>query len=179
MRNAKFKREVLTATGAAAMLMLSQSAHATTTVATIIGAYDATCNSACPGIMPAGVSHYATNSGSSADTPSLFILNPTSQSFTSVSLKLTGYQAAANGGTGANESSAGPADTQTLTLPNIAAHTVYQLIWNGSSITGGSVGAPSSSLNMFTYDYDDVLGNLAGSGTPIASGTPAAAAAAP
>jgi len=110
MRNAKFKREVLTATGAAAMLMLSQSAHATTTVATIIGAYDATCNSACPGIMPAGVSHYATNSGSSADTPSLFILNPTSQSFTSVSLKLTGYQAAANGGTGANESSAGPAD---------------------------------------------------------------------
>jgi hypothetical protein len=164
MRNAKFKREVLTATGAAAMLMLSQSAHATTTVATIIGAYDATCNNACPGIMPAGVSHYATNGGSSADTPSLFILNPTSQSFTSVSLKLTGYQAAANGGSGANESSAGPADTQTLTLPNIAAHTVYQLIWNGSSITGGSVGAPSSSLNMFTYDYDDVLGNLAGSG---------------
>jgi hypothetical protein len=168
MRNAKFKREVLTATGAAAMLMLSQSAHATTVVATIIGAYDATCTSTCPGIMPAGVSHYATNGGSAADTPSLFILNPTSHSFTSISLALTGYQDAANGGTGATEQNPGPgpAQTQTLTLPNIAPHTVYQLIWNGAgSIPGGSTGTPSpGSLNLFANDYDDELGNLAGSG---------------
>jgi hypothetical protein len=69
LRKAKFKREVLTATGAAAMLMLSQSAHAMTVVATIIGAYDATCNSTYTGIMPAGVSHYATNGGSRCKRP--------------------------------------------------------------------------------------------------------------
>jgi hypothetical protein len=183
MRNAKFKREVLTATGAAAMLMLSQSAHATTVVATIIGAYDATCNSHCTGIMPAGVSHYATNGGSSADTPSLFILNPTSHSFTSTTLTLTGYQDAANGGTGATEQNPGPgpAQTQTLTLPNIAPHTVYQLIWNGTgSIPGGSTGTPSpgaSICSRMTTMTSWATSPVAGIRT--VSGTNAAAAAAP
>lgn len=172
MKRQGLKREVLTATGAAAMLLLSQSAHAGTVVATIIGAYDAQCNAACPGIMPAGVSNYASNGGSSFDTPSLFILNPTSHSFVSPTVTLLGYQDAANGGTGATEQNPGPgpAVTQLLNLPNIAPHTVYQLIWNGSSISGGSVGAPSSSptgLNLFAYDYDDsgpAASNAAGSG---------------
>jgi hypothetical protein len=168
-RKVKNANSILTATGAAAMLLLSQSAHATTTVATIIGAYDAECNSTCPGIMPVGVSHYTTNGGSSFDTPSLFILNPTNSSFTGVSLTLTGYQDAANGGTGATlqNPGPGPAATQLLTLPNIAAHTVYQLIWQGinpfagstNSIPGGSIGA-STGINLFAYDYDDLLGHL-------------------
>jgi hypothetical protein len=138
-------------------------------VATIIGAYDAECNSTCPGIMPAGVSHYATNGGSSFDTPSLFILNPTNSPFTGVSLTLTGYQDAANGGTGKTlqNPGPGPAATQLLTLPNIAAHTVYQLIWQGTnpfagstnSIPGGTIGA-STGINLFAYDYDDLLGHL-------------------
>ncbi len=101
MDGTKFTRGALTATGAAAMLLLSQAAYAgKTVVATIIGAYDAECNSGCAGIMPPGVSHYATNGGSSYDTPSLFILNPTGHSMTGVSLTLTGYQDAADGGSG-------------------------------------------------------------------------------
>lgn len=176
MRRQGIKRELLTATGAAAVLLLSQAAHASTVVATIIGAYDATCNSTCAGIMPAGISHYASNgSGTgegtgSGDTPSLFILNPTSSSFVSPSLTLIGYQDAAFGGTGATEQSglnghalpAGPAATQLVTLPNIAPHTVYQLIW--AFQTGGVSAGPSTGINLFVNDYDDELGNLAGSG---------------
>lgn len=160
-----FKREALTATGAAAMLLLSQAANAgTTTVATIIGAYDLQCGT-CSLVNGTTITQYATNGGGTYDTPSLFILNPTSSSFVSTTVALTGYQDAVNGGTGATEQNPGPgpATTQLLTLPNIAAHTVYQLIWNGSSIPGGSVGA-STGLNMFAYDYDDLLGNAAGSG---------------
>ncbi len=167
------KLEIMTATGAAAVMLLSQAAHANTMVSTIIGAYDAQCTSTCPGIMPAGVSHYVNNSPNSTyDTLSLFILNPTSSPFTNVSLTLTGYQDYANGGTGATEQSglpghanaSGPPITQTLTLPTIAAHTVYQLVWDGagteggnSSLPGGSIGVPSSnplSLSLFAYDYD-------------------------
>ncbi|HEV2099296.1 MAG TPA: hypothetical protein VGR45_10265, partial [Stellaceae bacterium] len=139
MKRPGLKREVLTATGAAAMLMLSQSAHAGVVVATIIGAYDSTCGS-CGLVNGTTIKSYATNGGSSGDTPSLYILNPTSSSFVSPTIQLIGYQAAANGGTGATEGTGpGPAVTQTLTLPNIAANTVYQLIWNSSSIPGGSV----------------------------------------
>jgi hypothetical protein len=144
---------------------LSQSAHAANVVATIIGAYDASCTSHCAGIMPSGVSHYATNGGTTGDTPSLFILNPTNDPFTSVTLTLTGYQDQAGGGTGAalQNPGPGPAITQTLTLPDIAAHTVYQLVWNGTgdfggsnSIPGGSIGPSSSAaLSLFAFDYDD------------------------
>ena len=170
MKRQGIKRELLTATGAAAMLLLSQSAQANTVVATIIGAYDAQCGS-CGLVNGTTITNYASNaSGSSAyDTPSLFILNPTSHSFVSPSVTLIGYQDAANGGTGATEQNPGPgpAITQTVTLPNIAAHTVYQLAWTGGSGAGVTVGSPSSSptgLNLFAYDYDDALGNLAGSG---------------
>lgn len=159
MRNAKFKREMLTATGAAAMLLLSQSARATTTVATIIGAYDSTCGS-CSLVNGTTIKNYANNGANPYDTPNLFILNPTSSSFTGVSLTLTGYQdAAGNGGTGATliPGAATPA-TQLLTLPNIPANTVYRLSWNDAGIPGGSVGA-STGLNLFKYDYDDQLGN--------------------
>lgn len=156
------KRAVLTATGAAALLMLSQSAHANTLVSTIIGAYDAQCASTCTGVMGNGVSHYATNGGSTYDSPSLFIRNNTGSSFTNITLTLTGYQDAANGGNGSTfETGPGPASKEVLSLPNIAAHTVYQLIWNGG---GGVTIVSSSGLNLFAYDYDDQLGNAAGSG---------------
>jgi len=170
------KQSLLTATGTAAMLLLSQSAHAANVVATIIGAYDASCGSHCSGVMPAGISNYATNGGTTGDTPSLFILNPNGSSFTGVTLTLTGYQDQAGGGTGATlqNPGPGPALTQTLTLPSIAPHTVYQLVWNGAgdfggsnSIPGGSIGAPSGSgLDLFAFDYDDN-----GSGDTNAAGT--------
>lgn len=165
MRRTNFKREALTATGAAAMLLLSQAANAgVTTVATIIGAYDAQCGT-CSLVNGTTITSFASNGGSAYDTPQLFILNPTSHSFTGGSLVLTGYQDAVNGGTGATEQNPGPgpAMTQTLTLPNVAPNSVYSLIWNGSSIPGGGVGASSGSVNMFAYDYDDQLGNIAGS----------------
>ncbi len=58
----------------------------------------------------------------------------------------------------------GPAAVQTIGLPNIAPHTVYQLIWaNSGGSTGVSPGT-STGINLFNYDYDDELGNLAGSG---------------
>lgn len=167
MKRPGLKREVLTATGAAAMLMLSQSAHAGAVVATIVGAYDSQCDS-CGLVNGTTIKHYVNNGGSPFDTPSLYILNPTSSSFVSPTIQLVGYQGAANGGSGAVEGAGpGTAITQLLTLPNIAPNTVYQLIWNGSSIPGGSVGAPSSSptgTNLFANDYDDQLGNPAGSG---------------
>jgi PEP-CTERM motif-containing protein len=161
---------MLTATGAAAMLLLSQSAHATTVVATIIGAYDAECTSTCPGVMPAGVSHYATNSGTTYDTPSLFILNPTGSSFTSPTLTLTGYQdAAGNGGNGSTyQAGASSPATQTIDLPTIAPHTVYQLIFG--SDTGGITVGTSTGLDMFAYDYDDQLDNAIPYPGPRSSG---------
>lgn len=155
------KREILTATGAAALLLLSQSAHATTTVATIIGAYDAQCGS-CSLVNGSTYTNFVSSGGTTYDTPNLFILNPTSSSFTSPTLTLTGYQDAADGGTGATlqNPGPGPATTQTITLGAIAPHTVYEVTW-GTTPIGGSVGSSSTSLNLFSYDYDDVLGNPA------------------
>ena len=152
MKRTNFKREALTATGAAAMLLLSQAANAgTTTVATIIGAYDAICGT-CSTVNGTTITNFATNGGNPQDSPNLFILNPTGFSFTGATLALTGYQGAVNGGTGATEGTGpGPATTQLLTLPSIAPHTSYELTWNGSSIPGGGVG-PSSGINMFSYD---------------------------
>jgi hypothetical protein len=49
----------------------------------------------------------------------------------------------------------GPAITQTVPLANIPAHTVYQVAWNGTFAAG----------NLFAFDYDDTLGNIAGTGT--------------
>ena len=174
MQRQGFKREVLSATGAAAMLLLSQSAHANTVVATIIGAYDSQCGS-CSLLNGTTLTNFQNNGGSAFDTPSLYILNPTNNSFVSPTVTLLGYQDAANGGTGATEQNPGPgpASTQVLTLPNIAPHTVYQLIWNGApnnpptaSIPGGSIGA-ASGLALFVNDYDDsgpAATNAAGSG---------------
>jgi PEP-CTERM motif len=168
MTKGRFKREVLTATGAAAMLMLSQSAHATNIVATIIGAYDATVGS--NGLENGTtITHFATNGGSGGDTSSLFILNPNSTSMTNVSLTLTGYQDAANGGSAATDpghtgnSGPGPASTTVLSLPTIAANTVYQLSWQTNSNNGVVVDSVTGN-NLYRNDYDDSQGNAAGSG---------------
>lgn len=167
-----FGRGLLTTTGAAAMMLLSQSAHASNVVATIIGAYDAdSCNSGnsyCGTENGSTITSFAGNNpGSAGDSPNLFILNPTGTSFTNVSLALTGYQDAANGGTGATlqNPGPGPAVTQTVTLNNsIAPHSVYELTWDGGdgSVTVGPPSTSPTGLNMFSYDYDDSLGNLAG-----------------
>jgi len=163
------KRELLTATGAAAMLLLSQAAHATTIVATIIGAYDASSCSAgngyCGTENGTTITNYATNGGTVADTPSLFILNPNSTSMTGASLVLTGYQDFAGGNSAASLSNTAPnAAVTDLALPAIAPHTVYQLIWNGGS-GGGVTDTVVNGTNLFAYDYDDTEGNAAGTGT--------------
>jgi hypothetical protein len=146
-------------------LLLSQPASATTLVASIIGAYDAECTSSC--VSAPGISNYASNGGTTFDTPSLFILNPTSTPFTDVTVTLTGYQDAAGGGTGVTyQNSVSTPATLTLTLPNIAANTVYQLIWGG----GGLPESGASGLNLFAYDYDDSLGDIAGSGASDPAG---------
>jgi len=154
--------QLLCGTAAIALLTLSQAASANTLVATIVGAYDAECTSTCITGNP-NITNYASSGGNTFDTPSLFILNPTGQTFTNVQVKLTGYQDAANGGTGVTYQSPGPgpAATETLSLPNIAANTVYQLIWG----SGGLTVSNQSGNNLFQYDYDDELGNIAGSGT--------------
>lgn len=163
----RFARELLTTTGAAAMMLLSQAAHASNVVATIIGAYDANCGS-CSLVNGTTIKNYTGNGGSPGDTPNLFILNPTGTSFTNVSLLLTGYQDAANGGTGATlqNPGPGPAVTQTIGLPNIAPNTVYELTWaNSNGLTVGNPSSSPTSLNLFQNDYDDELGNPAGSST--------------
>jgi len=150
----------LTAAGSAAMMLLSQSVHANNLVATVIGAYNQQCGS-CSLVNGTTIKNYANNGGTEYDTPSLFILNPTSSSFTSVTLTLKGYQdAAGNGGNGsAFNGGASSPSTQVLTLPNIGPNTVYRLTWgSGSGIPGGTVGAPTG-LNLFAYDYDDQNGN--------------------
>jgi hypothetical protein len=129
------KAQILTATGAAALLMLSQSAHAANLVSTIVGAYDNGCSAlGCLPSAPSGITTFATNGGNPADTPSLFIYNPTGTSFTNISLLFTGYNGINNG------------LTQTINLPDIGAHTAYKLIWG----SGGT---------FFSYDYDDEKGS--------------------
>lgn len=159
MKKPENKRFCLTALSAGILLAGHGAAHATV-IGTIIGAYDPSCNSGnsyCGTVNGTTITNYATNGGSQYDTPALFILNPSNTAFTGVQLGLTGYQGAANGGDGTTEGTGpGPAATQSLTLPDIGAHTVYQLNW-GTGISGGSVGAYSG-LNLFAYDYDDQLG---------------------
>lgn len=130
------RAQILTATGAAALLMLSQSAQANTLVSTIVGAYDNGCSAvSCAPSKPAtGITNFASNGIGGADTPSLFIYNPTGTAFTNVSLKLTGYQGINNG------------VTQVVAVASIAAHTVYKLTWG----TGGP---------LFVNDYDDSQGS--------------------
>src|SRR5215469_8987799 len=170
----RFKRELLSATSVMALVLLCQPARADV-VGTIVGAYDSQCG-AC-GQLGGALTTYVTNGGGSPqgyDTPSLYFENTGTTAWTNITITLTGYQDGADGGTGTALSSPGPAITQTLTLPNIAAGELYQLIWNGpntgsgGSIAGGSVGAPSSSptsLDLFAYDYDDALGGKVGAVT--------------
>ena len=69
------KTQILTATGAAALMMLSQSAQANTLVSTIVGAYDNTCSAVgcAPSAPSTGISNFANNGGNPNDSPNLFI----------------------------------------------------------------------------------------------------------
>ena len=146
-------RAALTVTGAVAVLLLSQTAHANNLVASITGAYDAanTSNGLENGTT---VTNYANNGVGGGDNISLFIVNPTGIAMSNVSLTLTGYQDVAGGwssGAGMNAGTLGTPLTQTINVANIPAHTVYQEAWGG--------GDSSSPLNLFGIDYDDQLGN--------------------
>ncbi len=160
--NKKMGGVALTAAGVAAMTLLSQAAHANTLVATVIGDYDAQCGS-CSLLNGTTLTHYASSGGTTYDTPSLFILNPNATAFTNVTLTLTGYQdAAGNGGNGSTfKAGASAPSTQVVTLPTIAANTVYQLAFG----SGGATFTAATGLNMYQYDYDDELGNTVAGGT--------------
>jgi hypothetical protein len=154
------KTQILTATGAAALMMLSQSAQANTLVSTIVGAYDNTCSAVgcAPAAPTTGISHFSNGSGGNPnDSPNLFIYNPTGSSFTNVSLTFTGYNGLNNG------------LSQTISSANIAPHTVFKLIWG----TGGT---------FFAFDYDDSKGQTTtlnggqGPVTPASGGAPVCAA---
>lgn len=153
------KNRLLCGAAAMALLSLSQAASANTLVASIIGAYDQQCSPAncIASVGNPSITNFATSGGNAFDTPALFILNPTANPFTSVTVTLTGYQDAAGGGTGATYQPGAPDPAHvTITLPDIAANTVYQLIWG----SGGVSLSNQHGINLFAYDYDDLLGNI-------------------
>lgn len=164
----QFKRELLSATSATALMLLCQSAHAGV-VGTIIGAYDSQCLVNCGSggttlLNGTTLKTYSNNGGNPFDTPSLYIENTGSTPWTNVTITLTGYQDKADGGSDTTfNTGGGPASTTTLTLPNIAGNSIFQLIWSGGS-GGGVTLTTTSGLNLFTYDYDDLEGGTA-SGT--------------
>jgi hypothetical protein len=169
--------KLLAGTAVCALLALGSAAQANTLVATIIGAYDEQCSpSDCiAAVNNPNITNYANdiNGGGTPrfDTPSLFILNPTSNPFTNVQITLTGYQDAAGGGVNSSYSNSAPTPaTLTIGLPNIAANTVYQLAWDTSV---GLTFSNGSGQNLFAYDYDDLFGtNTLASGTPGSTGIP-------
>jgi hypothetical protein len=162
-------RVVLTAVGAAAMMMMNHATHANQLVATVIGAYDATCGSTACGLLNGTTLKTSVWNGTSYDTPNLFILNPTGSSFKNVTLTLTGYQDVA-GNTGTTGAAYNPGaskpSVETVTLPNIGANTVYHLNFGSGGVT---VTTPTG-LALYAYDYDDTLGNAAGSGVTDLAG---------
>jgi hypothetical protein len=139
------KTQILTATGAAALMMLSQSAQANTLVSTIVGAYDNTCSAVgcAPSAPSTGISNFANNGGNPNDSPNLFIYNPTGSSFTNVSLTFRGYNGLNNG------------LTQTISSANVAPHTAFKLIWGNGTTP------------FFLFDYDDSHGQTAAGAGPV------------
>jgi hypothetical protein len=142
------KAQLLTTTGAAALLLLAQASGAQagkTIVGTIYGAYDAQCFGG-PGPNPNIDCTFGTglpvtgNAGGVGgyDTPSLFIVNSGTKPFTGLTLSFTGYQARNNGLTG----SFGPI--------TVAAGSIYNVLWNGATVAG----------NLFASDYDDSYGGV-------------------
>jgi len=168
--------KLLAGTAVSALLALSSTAQANTLVGSIIGAYDeqcsaATCISAVNAVSGTSIAHYANNNGGNPapfDTPNLFILNPNGTAFTNVRVTLTGYQDAAGGGPGSSftGTASNPA-TVTIAVPDIAASTVYQLIWGNGNVSQSLTLSGQHGQNLFAYDYDDLLGNQVPGGTGI------------
>ena len=146
------KAQLLTTTGAAALLLLAQASGAQagkTIVGEIFGAYDAQCgtNIDCT-FGHAGFTVTGNGGVSEYDTPSLFIINTGTHPFDNIAITLTGYQARNNGA------------VANLTLPgnvSVAPGTVYDLTWGG---TTGSLGQTGGQGSLFAYDYDDSLGGV-------------------
>ena len=139
------RNELLATTGLAMALLLGPSAaNAATQVASIYGVYDAACGSNVPDCSFGTGYTVNTNGGSPSDSPALFIVNPTTSPFTNVTITLSGYQGLNNG------------KVATLTTPDIASHTVYELIWGGAT---SSFSQPGGGPSLFAYDYDDEYGH--------------------
>jgi hypothetical protein len=127
------------ASGIALLAAYSHPAAAATQISSIYGAYDAECGSNIDCTF--GFSGYssASSGGTQYDNPSLFIVNQTNSAFTNASLTLTGYQAL------------NASKTAVVTLPTIAAHSIYAVLWgSGLPVSGDTA--------LFSYDYDDAFG---------------------
>lgn len=145
------KSKFLATVSAAAFLAIAQApAHAATIVGVIYGAYDAQCGSNIDCTF--GHSGYTMTGNGGApteyDTPSLFIVNLSSNPYSldNLSFTLMGYQARNNGA------------MATFSLPgnvSIAPGTVYDLVWGGNTDSYTQSGGEGS---LFAYDYDDSLG---------------------
>lgn len=108
-------------------------------VSPIYGAYDAECGSNIDCTFGTTGNTVVSAGGGQYDNPSLFIVNNTASDFTGATLTLTGYQALNQG------------QTATITLPTIAAHTIFDLEW-------GSPLAVTGDTKLFLNDYDDQFG---------------------
>ncbi len=135
------KMQLASTTAVAALLALSPGAQAKSVVADIYGSYDAACGSNIDCTFGTGypVTIWDTSNGASSqpyDTPNLFIVNTGANALTGLTITATGYQGLNNG------------ISQSLTIPNVAAHSVLDVVWTSSTSAG----------SMFGYDYDDEYG---------------------
>ncbi len=137
------KQILLAATSMVALLGVTgpETANAHTLVSSIFGVYDAQCGSNTDCTLGTGDTSVIqmTGTGSTGyaqgyDTPSLFIDNPTSTAMTGATLTLTGFQGFENG------------TVSSLSLPDIAAHTILDVDWSD----------PQAKGDLFSFDYDDL-----------------------
>ena len=134
------KQILLAATSMVALLGVTgpETANAHTLVSSIFGVYDAQCGSNTDCTLGTGDTSVIqmTGTGSTGyaqgyDTPSLFIDNPTSTAMTGATLTLTGFQGFENG------------TVSSLSLPDIAAHTILDVDWSD----------PQAKGDLFSFDY--------------------------
>ena len=123
--------------GAVAFGALAGTAQAgPTLVATIYGEYDTGGFSDLASIVPNFSSLAQYSSGAATyDTPALFFVNPTSYAITGDQATLLGY------GTGTLNNGL----SQIISLPNLPADSITEVIWSGNCAHG----------TLFCADYDD------------------------
>lgn len=130
------------------------------TVATIYGVYDNSgLASLPPGVQAAAMSMgYYNNGGTQYDTPSLFFVNPSTYAIANAQMVLSVVPIVNSGQAVLNNGI-----TQVMSLGTLAANTISQINWNGSTTPG----------NLSAYDYDDEYSSNYGAGLTGNSGSSA------